>query len=312
MHIMEGFLPWQWCVFWYALSLPVIAYGIIKIKKLTDESPELKPLIAVSGAFMFVLSALKLPSVTGSSSHPTGNGLGSILFGPAVTAVLATIVLLFQALLLAHGGITTLGANVFSMGIIGTTSAWLVYKGSKQLGLNASIGIFLAAFFGDLLTYVTTSVQLALAFPIPTFEAAFLKFIVLFAYTQIPLALIEAYVTVKALNYLISLRPDIFERLNLIRPKIVESKVINKKHLALYLCIALIIVILPFALSSIITGGSDDAAVNIILNSGYQQWFQPIWEPSSGMENLLFAVQAAIGLIIIGCFVGYYRKKHNS
>lgn len=51
---------------------------------------------------MFVLSSLKLPSVTGSCSHPTGNGLGAVLFGPAVASVLATIVLVFQALLIAH------------------------------------------------------------------------------------------------------------------------------------------------------------------------------------------------------------------
>ena len=25
MHIMEGFLPWYWCVFWYALVIPFIA-----------------------------------------------------------------------------------------------------------------------------------------------------------------------------------------------------------------------------------------------------------------------------------------------
>lgn len=85
----------------------------------------------------------------------------------------------------------------------------------------------------------------------------------------------------------------------------------NKKHLALFLCTALIIII-PFALNTANTGGSDDVAVNEIQKSGYQPWLKPIWEPSSGMENLLFAVQAAIGLIIIGCFVGYYRKKQNS
>ncbi len=33
MHIMEGFLPPIWCLFWYILSIPVIAYGIIRIKK---------------------------------------------------------------------------------------------------------------------------------------------------------------------------------------------------------------------------------------------------------------------------------------
>ena len=67
---------------------------------------------------MFVLSALKIPSLTGSCSHPTGVGLGAILFGPSVMSVLGTIILLFQSLLLAHGGLTTLGANAFSMAIV--------------------------------------------------------------------------------------------------------------------------------------------------------------------------------------------------
>lgn len=225
MHIMEGMLLWYWCVFWYALALPVIAYGVIRIKKLTDNNPELKPLIAVSGAFMFVLSAVNLPSVTGSSSHPTGNGLGAVLFGPAVASVLATIVLVFQALLLAHGGISTLGANVFSMGIVGPFIAWLMYKGSRKLGLSASIGIFLAAFFGDLMTYVTTATQLALAFPIPSFESAFSKFMIIFAYSQIPLAIGEGFLTVIIWDYIIKLRPDILERLNLIPQKaVMEGK----------------------------------------------------------------------------------------
>ena len=102
--------------------------------------------------FMFVLSSLKLPSVTGSCSHPCGNGLGAALFGPAVTAVLATIVLLFQAILLAHGGLTTLGANIFSMGIVGPLAAWLIYKGLTKANVSSTIAIFFAAFLGDLLT----------------------------------------------------------------------------------------------------------------------------------------------------------------
>ena len=118
MHIMEGYLPVEWCIVWFIISFIIVAFGIYQIKKIVDENPETKALLAVSGAFMFILSSLKLPSVTGSCSHPCGNGLGAALFGPAVTAVLATIVLLFQAILLAHGGLTTLGANIFSMGIV--------------------------------------------------------------------------------------------------------------------------------------------------------------------------------------------------
>ena len=122
---MEGFLPPMWCLIWYIVMIPIVGYGLYQIRKLVDENPDITALLAVSGAFMFVLSSLKLPSVTGSCSHPCGNGLGVALFGPAVTGVLATIVLLFQALLLAHGGITTLGANCVSMGIVGPFVGWL-------------------------------------------------------------------------------------------------------------------------------------------------------------------------------------------
>jgi cobalt/nickel transport system permease protein len=212
---MEGFLPWQWCLFWYMAALPVVAYGTIQIKKITDKNPETKPLLAVSGAFMFVLSSLKLPSVSGSCSHPTGNGLGAILFGPAVTSVLAAITLVFQAFLLAHGGLTTLGANIFSMGIVGPMCAWLIWKGCNKAGLSTSIGVFLAASFGDLFTYVTTATQLSLAYPIPTFFAAYIKFMIIFAYTQIPLAIAEGILTVVIFDYIKKLRPDVLERLGI-------------------------------------------------------------------------------------------------
>ncbi|MBI5458773.1 cobalt ECF transporter S component CbiM [Methanobacterium sp.] len=223
MHIMEGFLPWQWCLLWYIVSLPVVAYGVVQIKKITDEHPESKPLLAVSGAFVFVLSSLKLPSVTGSCSHPTGTGLGAVLFGPAVASVLGAIVLVFQALLLAHGGLTTLGANIFSMGIVGPVVAWLVYKGVKKAGWSPLIGVFLAASLADLMTYVTTATQLSLAFPVPTFSAAFVNFMWIFAITQIPLAIAEGLLTVVIFDYIMKLRPDILENLKVIGPKIKEK-----------------------------------------------------------------------------------------
>jgi cobalt/nickel transport system permease protein len=228
MHIMEGFLPWQWCLFWYLMAIPVLAYGMIQIRKITDEHPESKPLLAVSGAFIFVLSSLKLPSVTGSSSHPTGNGLSAILFGPAVTAVLVLIVLIFQALLLAHGGITTLGANVFSMGIVGPFAAWIVYKSIVKTKLSISVAVFCAAFAGDILTYVTTATQLSLAFPIPTFGVAFFKFMLVFAYTQIPLAIAESFLTIVIFDYIMKLRPDILKTLKIIGSKNVEVPVNGK------------------------------------------------------------------------------------
>lgn len=204
MHIMEGFLPIGWCIFWAICCIPFLIWGARSINNRIAENPKQKMLLGVGGAFSFVLSAFKLPSITGSSSHPTGIGLGAILFGPGIMSIVGCIVLLFQALLLAHGGITTLGANTFSMAVVGSLTAYGTYKFCKSVKLNNSVAVFLAAFLGDLLTYVTTSVQLALAFPseVGGVMASLIKFLSIFALTQIPLAISEGILTVIVFNLL--------------------------------------------------------------------------------------------------------------
>lgn len=218
MHVAEGFLPVQWAIFWWVVALPFFLVGLRSLTRITKRSPELKPLLALAGAFTFVLSALKLPSVTGSCSHPTGTGLGAILFGPAVMTVLGGLVLLFQALLLAHGGLTTLGANMFSMAIIGPYVAYFVYHLVLQTGYQ-KVAIFLAAALEDLLTYVMTSIQLALAFPAASggFMAAFLKFAGIFAVTQVPLAISEGLLTVLVWNWLQAYGREELETLKLLK-----------------------------------------------------------------------------------------------
>jgi cobalt/nickel transport system permease protein len=220
MHIMEGFLPPGWAIFWWIVSLPFFVLGLRSLTRLTQATPELKLLLALAGAFAFVLSALKMPSVTGSSSHPTGTGLGAVLFGPLAMTVLGALVLLFQALLLAHGGLTTLGANAFSMAIAGPFVAFWIYRLLIQTG-KQRLAIFLAAAIADLTTYVVTSVQLALAFPAATggFIASFIKFAGIFAVTQVPLAISEGFLTVLVWNWLFSYGRHELEMLNLIKPE---------------------------------------------------------------------------------------------
>jgi cobalt/nickel transport system permease protein len=204
MHIMEGYLPVSHCIGWGLASAPFVIVGARRTTRVMREHPEVKLLLAASGAYVFILSALKMPSVTGSCSHPTGTGLAASLFGPTITTVLSAIVLLFQALLLAHGGLTTLGANIFSMGIVGPFVAYGLYHGIKSLGLSAAIAIFFAATLGDLSTYIVTSLQLAFAFPDPAsgILGAAAKFLGVFAITQVPLAISEGLLTVVVLNLL--------------------------------------------------------------------------------------------------------------
>jgi len=218
MHIMEGFLPVAHAVGWTLASAPFVAYGLHVVRKRISENPEQRMLLGVAAAFTFVLSALKLPSVTGSCSHPTGTGLGAILFGPTAMAPIGLTVLLFQALLLAHGGLTTLGANVFSMAIVGPFAASALFRLARRLKVSFAVSVFIAASMADLLTYVTTSAQLAWAFPDAQggFVVAFVKFATIFAITQIPLAISEGLLTVVIFNALRRFNRQELQDMNLV------------------------------------------------------------------------------------------------
>ena len=198
MHIMEGYLPGGYCIAWGVLCLPFLAAGFFAIRKTLQERRNLITLLAMSGAFIFVISSLKIPSVINAScSHMTGTGLGAILFGPSAVSILGLIVLLFQALLLGHGGLTTIGANTFSMAIAGPFVSWGIYLLCRKLKVNKRAGIFLAAALGDLVTYCVTALQMALVHNADsTFGEALIKFLTVFAPTQIPLAVIEGIITV--------------------------------------------------------------------------------------------------------------------
>ena len=214
MHIMEGYLPVKYCILWGVVSLPFLLIGLFSIKRTIENHRKTLLLFAMAGAYAFVLSALKIPSVTGSSSHPTGTGLGALLFGPGAMAVIGVLVLLFQALLLAHGGITTLGANVFSMAVAGPFVSYGIYKLLQKFNVSKIVSVFLAAAIGNLFTYCVTSFQLALAHPseVGGFTASFLKFLGIFAVTQIPLAIIEGLLTAVVILGLESYaKPELYE-----------------------------------------------------------------------------------------------------
>jgi cobalt/nickel transport system permease protein len=202
-------------VVWWLVALPCLALGVRELRRVLAADREALPLLGVTGGFIFILSSLKLPSVTGSCSHPTGTGLSAISFGPWITSLIGVIVLLFQALFLAHGGLSTLGANIVSMGIAGPLVGWGVYRVLRDTRVNLYATVFLVCASADLFTYLVTSLELALAYPaqVGGVGSSFLVFMGIFAVTQVPLAILEAVILVLVFRYIIQLRPGILIRL---------------------------------------------------------------------------------------------------
>lgn len=316
MHIMEGFLPSPWWQFWALLAAVCVLAGMAALIRLVKRNPESLPLLGLAGACVLILSSLKLPSV-GSSSHPTGTGFGAVLFGPAVCSVFCTIVLVFQALLLAQGGITTLGANIISMGVAGPLAACIIFKISHLIRpefsiRSFSVTVFCAAAAADVVTYMMTPLQLALAYPAAEggVLASFVVYVGIFSITQIPLAVLEGILIVLMMRFVIRIRPDIFVSLGILSKKetrmllpVSEQKkpLISKKT---WIVAGIVVVLLTASLAFLLAGlgfqsGSDDLVAETLIDLGNLPVFDPLNLVSEDMYGWLFALQAGIGAAIL-------------
>lgn len=299
MHIMEGFLPLQWSLLWALISLPFVLWSYRYVARQIQEQPRRRSTFALSAAFVFILSALKMPSVAGSSSHLTGTTLGTLAVGPMALPLVGTIVLLFQALLLAHGGISTLGANIFSLAIAGPFVAYGLYRGLLKLGVNERVTIFVATFCGSMATYVATSFQLAIAYPDPVggILGAAWKFLGIFAITQVPLSILEGVMTV----LVIGLLARSGQSLLLHQQGAAQTKGKSSWQIAVLAVLGLVCLALPVLTDFVDIGtGTDDQAGEMIAKIAPQFEAKPLWEgfDPGDWEAYFFALQVAIGLAI--------------
>src|SRR6185295_17945192 len=135
MHLAEGILPLPWAALWTAVTLPFVAVALRLYRRRARHDLFYRPLVAMVAAAVFLISCMPIPVPTaGTCSHPCGTGLGAILIGPWMTILVTLVALLLQALLLAHGGMTTLGADVFSMGVAGAFVGYFTFHGLVRCG----------------------------------------------------------------------------------------------------------------------------------------------------------------------------------
>jgi len=221
MHITEGILPLPWALLWFAVASPFVAWGLYKLKKLSSVDLSFKPLVGFMAAAVFVISCMPIPVPTvGTCSHPCGTGMSGILLGPGISVLVASVALLIQALFLAHGGLSTLGANIVSMGIVGSYAGYLTFKTLKGLRVGIGIAAFVAGLFADWATYLTTSAELASGIKGHSpFVPLFWKIFIAFIPTQLPLGIVEGAITAGVIVLLSKRRPELLVKMHVIKQK---------------------------------------------------------------------------------------------
>jgi len=232
MHISEGILPFNWAVLWSLVAVPFVAWGLYRLKKESSVDLSFKPLVGLIAAVVFIISCMPVPVPTaGTCSHPTGIGIPAILLGPAISVVIASVALLMQALFLAHGGLSTLGANIVSMGIMGSFAGYLTFRALRSItplfppfskgGMGGlAVSAFAAGLLADWATYMTTSIELASGIK---GDAAFLplfwKILIAFIPTQLPLGILEGAITAGMVVLLYKKRPDLLVKMRVMKPE---------------------------------------------------------------------------------------------
>ncbi len=222
MHLSEGILPAQWAGLWFAVAIPFVAWGLRDLRSRSNLTPVFKPMVALIGAAVFVISCMPIPVPTaGSCSHPCGTGLAAILIGPQLTVLVTSIALLLQALFLAHGGLTTLGANIVSMGVAGGFTGFAVFHGARKLRAPLWLAAFLAGVLSDWATYATTSFELASALHGSGSMAKMFGAVALaFLPTQLPLGILEGVVSAGVYCFIVARRPALIQSLRTIKAAI--------------------------------------------------------------------------------------------
>lgn len=225
MHISEGILPFGWAAVWFIAAAPFVAYGLYRLKRMSAVDISFKPLVGLMAAVVFIISCMPIPVPTaGTCSHPCGTAISGILVGPAISVLITAAALLIQALFLAHGGLSTWGADIVSMGVVGSFAGYFTFRAVRALRLNLWVAGFAAGLLADWTTYLTTSVELATGI---RGEAAFLpllgKIVVAFIPTQLPLGILEGAMTAGMVVLMYKKRPDLLVKMRVIKAEEVRA-----------------------------------------------------------------------------------------
>jgi cobalt/nickel transport system permease protein len=222
MHISEGILPLPWAALWFAVAIPFVAIGLHNLKALAKDDLTWKPLVGLLAAVVFVISCMPIPVPTaGTCSHPCGTGMTAILVGPFISTLIASVALLIQALFLAHGGLSTWGADIVSMGIAGSFAGYLVFRTFRAIGAGLAVSAFAAGLLADWATYLTTSVELASGIRGDSpFLPLLWKISIAFVPTQLPLGILEGAMTAGMVVLLYRKRPDLLVRMRVIKEEL--------------------------------------------------------------------------------------------
>ncbi len=208
LHIPDGFLSVLVSIFLWLISVLVVSYALKRAGQ--DLGERQVPLMGVLAAGIFAGQMLNFAVAGGTSGHLMGAALATILMGPWAAILIMTSVVSIQALVFQDGGLLALGANIFNMAVVGVVVAYMAYRTVLRLVGNSRramlLGGFIAAWLSILIAALAVALQLAFSGTSPANLA-----VPAMAGVHALIGIGEGVITVGALAFLLSTRPDLIQ-----------------------------------------------------------------------------------------------------
>lgn len=205
MHIPDAFIPIPQGIVYWIIALVFVTLALRWAKN--EMSEEKIPIVAVLAAGIFALQSFNLPVSMGTSGHLVGGALAAIVLGSPFAAIfILTLVLIVQGVLFGDGGITTMGANIINMGVIGGFVGFYSFKGLMRMTRNMPVSAFLAAWLACLIPALAAALEMYAAGTFPL-EAGLVAMGIYHAI----IGIVEGVVTVGVIYLIMNVRPDLVD-----------------------------------------------------------------------------------------------------
>lgn len=218
MHIPDGLISLPINGAFGAVSLVAVGLGARRTASAANARPNLTPLYASVGAFIFAAQTINFPIGAGASGHMMGGALCATLLGGWGASFIIALVVALQAIGFADGGIVTMGTNIFNMAIVGAGAAYFLTRLARALLPAGRFGFFAAVGFGAWISLplaaAAGAIELSMSGLIPW---SIVAPALIGSYAVIGIG--EAILTIGALSVVIATRPELAPSWALIEPE---------------------------------------------------------------------------------------------
>ncbi|OGW79709.1 MAG: cobalamin biosynthesis protein CbiM [Omnitrophica bacterium RIFCSPLOWO2_12_FULL_44_17] len=165
MHIPPAMLHGQICPVTAAVSVLGVA-GAAYVATKSKQKPSASRFGAIA-ALIFAGQMMNFPVLNGTSGHLLGGVLASALLGIPFGILAMTLILAIQSLVFSDGGLTTLGANVLNIAIVGAgIGGWFYSKLSDKQpaqSISQMSSLAFASWLSVVMAAFACSVELAVS-----------------------------------------------------------------------------------------------------------------------------------------------------